>query len=80
MDKKYPEKIFFGNKLNFIETFGKIFVIFEFFSNSEAWLQNLILVHDVSIFFRLFDTYIGPGSAFVLKMPEVSNQKNHNKL
>ena len=70
MDKKYPEKFSFGNKLNFIEKknfFGKIFVIFDFFSNSKAWLQNLRLVHDFSIIFALFDTYIGPGSALVLK-------------
>ena len=65
MDKKYPEKFSFGNKRK--KNFGKIFVIFEFFSNSEAWLQNLRLVHDFSIIFGLFDTYIGPGSAFVLK-------------
>ena len=47
--------------------FGKIFVIFEFFSNSKALLQNLGLVYDFSIFFGLFDTYIDPWSAFVLK-------------
>ena len=70
MDKKYPAKCSFGNKLNFIEKkffFGKIFVIFEFFSNSAAWLQNFRLEHDFSIFFGLFDTYIGPDSTFILK-------------
>ena len=67
MDKKHS----FGKKLNFIEKkkyfFGKIFMIFEFFTNGEAWLQNLRLVYDFSIFLGLFDTYIGPGSAFILK-------------
>ena len=69
MDKKYTEKCSFGNKLNFIKqkkkSFCKIVVIFEFFLNSEAWLQNLRLVHDYSEFYRLFETYIGPESAFV---------------
>ena len=58
MEKKYPEKCFFDIKLHF-------FVIFEFFLTSEARLQNLRLVHDFSEFSRLFDTYIGPGSALV---------------
>ena len=47
--------------------FCKIFLIFEFFSNSEAWLQNLRLVNDFSEYSGLFDTYIGLGSAFVEK-------------
>ena len=66
--KKYPEKCFFGIKLLFFEKkffVCKIFVIFEFFLKSEAWLQNLRLVHDFSEFSGHFDTYIGPGSAFV---------------
>ena len=68
MDKKYTEKCAYGHKLNFIKKkVGKIFVISKFFSNSKAWLHNLRLVYDFSIFFGLFDTYIGPGSAFVLK-------------
>ena len=71
MDKKYPEKCFFDIKLHFftkkIISFCKIFVIFEFFLKSEAWLQNLRLVHDFSEFSGLFDTYIGPGSMFVQK-------------
>ena len=55
--------IFFRKKFFFC----KIFLIFEFFSNSEAWLQNLRLVHDFSEFSGLFDTYIAPESAFVQK-------------
>ena len=69
MEKKYPAKCFFVIKLNFfnekIILFCKCFVIFEFFLNSEAWLQNLRLIDDFSEFFGLFDTYIGPESAFV---------------
>ena len=68
MDKKYLEKCFFDFELHFYEekniSFCKIFLIFEIF-NSEAWLQNLRLVHDSSGFFWSFDTYVGPGSAFV---------------
>ena len=71
MEKTYPEKCFFDIKLHFFTKkklfFYKIFVIFEFLSNSEAWLQNLRLVHDFSEISGRFDTYIGPGSAFVLK-------------
>ena len=69
MEKKYPEKCFFDIKLHFFTKkknfFCKIFVIFEFFLNSEAWLQNLRLVHDFSDISGIFGTYIGPGSAFV---------------
>ena len=69
MEKKYPEKCFFDIKLHFFTKkkifFCKIFVIFEFFLNSEAWLQNLGLVNDFSEFSGHIDTYIAPGSAFV---------------
>ena len=70
MDKKYPEKYFFDIKFHFFtkkkKKFDlKIFVIFAFFFNPEAWLQNLRLVHNFSEISGLFDTYIDPGSAFV---------------
>ena len=62
--KKYPEKCFFDFNLHFYEekniSFCNFFLIFEFFSNSEAWLQNLRLIEDFSEFFGLFDTYTGP--------------------
>ena len=54
-----------SKKLSFF--FGKIYMIFKLFSKWEAWLQNLRPVHDFLIFFGLFDTYNGPGAAFVLK-------------
>ena len=69
MEKQYPEKCSFFIELHFFmkkkNFFCKIFLFFEFFLNLEAWLQNLRLVHDFSEFSRLFDTYIGPESAFV---------------
>ena len=71
MEKKYPEKCFFDIKLHFFPKkrifVCNIFVIFQFFLNPEAWLQNLRLVHDFSEFSGLLDTYIGPGSAFIQK-------------
>ena len=50
MEKKYPEKCFLISSCIFLrkekKNFCKIFVIFEFFLNSEAWLQNQRLVDD----------------------------------
>ena len=59
MDKKYPGKCSFGIRWNFIEKnnfFGKIFVIFEFFSNSEAWLKN-----DLYMIFQYFLDFLTPN-------------------
>ena len=62
MEKKCPEKWSFDIELHFFtkKKNCNFFVIFEFYSNSEAWLQNLRLINDFSEFSGLFDTYIGP--------------------
>ena len=57
----YISKCVFYEKKIFVKFFGFL----RFFSGSGAWLQNLRLDNDSSVFFWYFDTYVGPGSTFV---------------
>ena len=54
LGKKCSKKFFFDIESHLLKLFCNIIVILEVFSNSEAGLSNLRLVHDISEIFLIF--------------------------
>ena len=73
-------KVLLWLKFTFLKEKKVFFVIFlkifEIFSNSAAWSQNLRLVHNSSLFCKIFDKYVGLGLSSIYRNGKFKSQNS----